>query len=373
VLLVALIQPKLLNIQPWDALKGTSVYFTYTGSKQALVNHLVITNVSTGEIVYSFEYSSFERIHPLPPNQLVNGNVYKAKLRVKFEDGIYSPYSQEVEFRTFATPILDIDNIDGQGYVYNRDVTFIALYSQSDNEKVRTYRFKLYDENEDLIQNYPVRYPIEESELTEVIEGLEKGKGYFIECAIETVNGIIYNHRERFIPMYIVPSANGVINTRNDKEEGFIRITANLNQVLGTQVRGNPRKKVDAYVSGVDNDNDNYDSDNYEYIDDEWVVVPKDKPIIFNGLGMNRASDFVMKLWCKDIPFNTKFMEISPAENNGIGIQFWRYEDRVVAIKEFNGIASRHCSNIVTVPDGAEYMIFAKVIEHRLDLSVQIL
>jgi hypothetical protein len=368
------VQPRLFTIQPWDALKGTSVYYAYTGSRQALVNHLVITDSATSEIVYSFEFSSFEKVHHLPPRELINGKVYKAKLRVKFDDGTYSPYSQEVEFRTFATPVLDIDTIDGLGHVYNQDVTFLAIYNQSDNEKVKTYRFSLYDENEDLIRSYPIRYPMEENELTEVVEGLEKGKGYFIKCTIETINGMVYDHRERFIPMYLVPSANGLISTRNDEEEGFIRITANLNQVTGTQVRGTAsRKVVDPYVNGIDNDNDGYDSDNYDYIDNDWIIIPKDKPLMFKGLGMNKASDFVAKVWCKNIPSNTRFMEISPAENNGIGIHFWKHDDRIVAVKTFNGITSRYCSNIVLIPNNAEFMVYAKVIEHRIDVELKIL
>lgn len=366
------IQPMLLTVQPWDAIRGTSLYFTYTGARQALVNHLVVTDATTSEIVYSYEYSSFEKTHPLPPNHFANGKVYKAKLRVKFDDGSYSPFSAELTFKTFATPVLDITSIDGLGHVYNRDVTFIAQYSQADNEKVSTYRFNLYDENEDLIKSFPIRYPMNEGELTEVVDGLEKGKGYFIECVISTINGVIYTHRERFIPMYIVPSVNGVISTRNDKEEGFIRITANLKQVLGTQVRASAKKLVD-YVSGIDNDDDDYDSDNYDYLDDDWVIVPADKPIMFKGLGMNRASDFVFKLWCKDIPVGTKFAEVSPAENNGIGIQFWKQENRVIAVKEYNGVISRYVSNSLLIPDGTEYMLYVKVIEHRLDLEIKIL
>lgn len=361
--IVAEVKPTLLNIQPWDALKGTSVYFTFTGSRQALDNHLVITDVSDGRIVYSFEFSSFEKVHHLPPSHFENGKVYKAKIRVKFPDGTFSPYSNEVVFRTFSTPVLDIESIDGQGYVYNQDVTFEAIYTQSDNENVKTYRFSLYDENEDLIQSYPVRYPMNANELTEVIKGLEKGKGYFIECAIETINGMTYNHRERFIPMYIVPSINGLISTRNDSEEGFIRVTANLKQILGTQVKGTPRPVGD----------DDYDSDNYEYIDNDWIVIPKEKPLIFSGLGMNRASDFVLKVWCMDIPVNTKFLELSPAEDKGIAIEFWKYTDKVVAVKRYNGVTSRHCSNIVTIPQGTEFMLYAKAIEHRIDLKLQIL
>jgi hypothetical protein len=359
---VSEIKPILLSIQPWDAEKGTSVYYTYTGSKQAMDNELVVTDTANGEIVYTFSYSSFERVHHLPPREFINGKIYKAKIRVKLSDGTYSPYSNEVEFRTFKTPILDIISIDGEGFVYNQDVTFQANYTQADGELVKTYRFSLYDENEDLILNYPIRTPSVASVLSETITGLERGKGYFIECLIETVNGVVWTHREKFIPMYIVPSANGLIQTVNDYDEGVIRITTNLKQITGTQVKGTPQV-----------DNDGNDSNNYSYINDEWIVIPKERPIIFQGLGMSKASDFVMKLWCKNIPNGTKFAEVSPPENTGIAIQFWKYDNKIVAVKEFNGVTSRYRSNIVTIPSGAEFMVYAKVVEHRIDLSLKIL
>lgn len=365
------IKPSILRIAPFDALIGTSVYFTYTGSKQLLYNNLVITDVSTGAIVYNHEYSSFEKVHHIPPNILQNGKIYKAKIRVKFSDDTYSLFSNEIEFKTFRTPVLDIDNIDGLGHVYNSDVTFVANYSQENGEQVKTYRFRLYDENEDLIEEYPIRFPSDPNIFTETVKGLEKGKCYFIECAIETVNGIFYSHRERFIPMYIVPSVNGVILTRNDKEEGFIRITANLKQILGTQVKGSPKQSVTDY--SVNSFESERQFDTYEYLDEEWIIVPNDNPVIFRGLGMNRASDFVLKAWCKNIPNNTKFLELSPTESNGISIQFWKYKDRIIAIKEFNGIVARYCSNIVPIPKDAEFMVYAKSIEHRIDLSLKLL
>lgn len=360
---MASIQPVLLAIAPWDATKGASFYFTFTGSSQALVNHLQVTDVATGAIVYSFEYSSFEKIHPLPPNHFTNGKVYKAKIRVKFGDGTYSEYSNDVQFRTFASPVLDIDNIDGLGHVYNNDVTFVATYQQSDDEMVKTYRFFLYDENEDLLEQYPLRGvdPNSPDEFTEIVKGLEKNKAYFIECQIVTVNGMTYTSRERFIAVYLVPSANGIIQTQNDSEEGFIRINTNLKQILGTQVKGTPKAVEDTY-----------DSDNYVYLDEDWIVIPEDKPVLFTGLGMNRASDFVMKVWCKDVPFGKKFLDISPAENNGIAIELWRYTDRVVAVKNYNGITSRYCSNISTIAQGSEFMLYVKAVEHRLDVNIRL-
>src|SRR5699024_7857058 len=104
-------------------------------------------------------------------------------------------------------------------------------------ETVKEYMFSLYDENEDLIKRYPIREPDNQRDFSELVKGLEKGKAYFIECKIETRNGFQYSHRERFIPMYVVPSVNGVMSTESDTDEGFIRISAHLKKITGTQVR----------------------------------------------------------------------------------------------------------------------------------------
>ncbi|MED1125507.1 hypothetical protein [Bacillus atrophaeus] len=362
------IKPTLYPIDPWDALKGTSVYYTYTGSKQSLENELVITDMSLNEIVYKYEFSSFEKVHHIPPSLLVNGKEYKAKIRAKMIDGTYSPYSNEVSFKTFVTPVLDIDNIDGQGYVYNSDVTFIALYSQDDGEQVKNYRFSLYDENEDLIKSFPIRTPSSPEALTEVVENLEKGKGYFIECSIETVNGVTYAHRERFIPLYIVPSINGVISTRSDSDEGFIRITANLKQITGTQVRSSPKSSIDSSTSSIEQL-----KDNYKYIDNEWVVVPPDDPVVFRGLGMNRASDFIMKVWCRNLTDNKEFLEIRPVEGEGIPIKFYKYRNKIIAEKKIGDTTSRYISNLVSIPNDVDFMLYVKVIEHRIYLEIKIL
>lgn len=358
------ISPILLSVQPWDVSKGTSVYFNYTGSKQSLENELVITDVETSSIVYSYLYSTFEKVHHIPPNILTNGRVYKAKLRIKLSDGTFTPYSNETIFKTFANPVLDIDNIDGQGYVYNSDVTFIARYSQSDGESVKTYRFSLYDENEDLIESFPLRKGGADGVLTETISGLMKGKGYFIQCEIETVNGVVWSQRERFIPLYIVPSLNGLISTANDSEEGFVRVTANLKQITGTSVGGGSKDGLNSSEESASK------LDNYQYIDNNWIIVPSNNPLIFRGLEMNKASDFIMKVWCRDIPNGKKFLDISPPANDGIAIEFWKEKDRIVAIKRMGDITSRYTSNKVTIPNSVEFMLYVKVIEHRIDLEI---
>lgn len=359
---MAEIQPMLTRIPPFDSTKGTSIYFIYTGSQQLVASNLVIREKLTGLVVYSFDFVGYEKVHHLPPSVIQNGKRFVAKVRVKFADNTYSTYSNEVEFDAVKTPVLDIENIDGQGYVYNSDVTFITRYSQDDSEKVKTYRYHLYDESEDLLQSFPIRIPLDVAGivLTETVPKLEKGKGYFIECTIETEKGFIWSQREKFIPLYMVPSLNGVIQTRSDEEEGFVRITANIKQLLGTQVRAT-------------DESDTYISDNYQYENEEWVIVPSDNPIVFKGMSMNRASDFVMKVWCKDVPIGTKFLEISPKTGEGIPIEFWRHANRIVAKKGLAGLTSSYVSNIINVPLNSSFMLYARVIEHRIELELKIL
>ena len=79
------------------------------------------------------------------------------------------------------------------------------------------------------------------------------------------------------------------------------------------------------------------------------------------------------KVWCRDTPPNKKCLKFSPVDSNGISIEFWKYDDRIVAVKEYNGIVSRYRSNIVSVPKGTEFMLYAKVIEHRIDVYIRIL
>ncbi len=363
------VKPILLPISPFDSREGRSIYFDFTGYKQTIRNNLIIEEEDTNRVVYDFEFITFEKVHHIPPSILQNGKTYLAKIRVAFEDDEYSMFSNSVKFRTFSKPVLDIITIDGEGYVYNKDITFIATYEQSNGEPVKDYMFSLYDENEDLIRRYPIREPLNKGEFNELVVGLEKGRAYFIECKIETRNGFKYSHKERFIPMYVTPSVNGVMSAENVEDEGFIRISAHLKKITGTQVRAS-EGDLDEY-DGTVNDNDDYDSDNYEYIDNEWVVIPENKNIIFRNLLMSKASDFVAKVWFRNIPNNTKFMEISPEMDKGIPISFWKHKDRILAKKTYGKTEAVYTSNEIAMNDNIDFMLFVRVIEHRIDLSIK--
>lgn len=346
-------KPTLHSIQSFDARKGASIYYSYTGSKQISSNELTITNVATGLVVYKYESQSYEKVHHIPPAILQNGKTYKAEIKVIHSDGTASDFSNTVQFYTVSTPVLDIMSIDGQGYVYNTDVTFVANYSQSEDELIKRYRFSLYDENDFLLKNYPMRYNDTNEILTsvsETINDLRKGKGYYVEVSIETEKGMFHSQKERFIPMYVTPAVRGVIEAENDEDNGFVRVNARLKQLLGTAITANE------YY-------------NYNYIDKDWIEIPNEAPILFKGLGMNRASDFIMKVWFKSIPIGEMFLSLTQ-EDGLISIDFYRYEDRVVAKKYIDNVGAVYTSNVLNVDKDENVFMYVKVIEHRIEIII---
>lgn len=346
-------KPTLLSIKTFDTNKGSSIYYSYTGSMQIVSNELKITDVLTNKIVYQYEARSYEKVHHIPPTILVNGKTYKAEIRVSHKNSGFSEWSNAVIFYTVTTPVLDIVSIDGQGYVYNTDVTFEATYNQRESDQIVRYRFSLYDENNILLKNYPMRYNDKRESLTtvhETIGDLRKSQGYYIEVMIETEKGMFHSQKEKFIPMYVTPFVNGVINAENDEDNGFVRVNARLKQLLGTAITANK-------------------SYNYKYHNEDWIEIPNEAPVMFKGLGMNRASDFIMKTWFRKVPVGEMFLSLTQ-EDGLISIDFYREKGRVVAKKYINNVCATYTSNVLSVSESEEVYMYVKVIEHRIEIEI---
>lgn len=344
-------KPTLLTIKTFDTDKGSSVYYNYTGSMQIISNELKITDILTNSIVYQYEAQSYEKVHHIPPSILINGRTYQAQIRVSHKESGFSEWSNSVNFYTVTTPVLDIVSIDGQGYVYNTDVTFEATFNQQENDEIVRYRFSLYDENNVLLKNYPMRYNDRRESLSriqETINDLRKSHGYYIEVMIETEKGMFHSQKEKFIPMYITPFVNGVINAENDEENGFVRVNARLKQLLGTAITANK------YY-------------NYKYIDGDWINIPNEAPVMFKGLGMNRASDFIMKVWFRKVPVGEMFLSLTQ-EDGLISIDFYREADRVIAKKYIDNVGAVYTSNELLVSTDEEVYMYVKAVEHRLEI-----
>lgn len=360
-------QPYINQIGNFDAKNLYTVEYKYLGAERVLTNELSVReNVKNSSPVYVRQSTKFDKEHVIPKGSLTNGKSYLAKIRVKLFEGateqldIWSDWSAENDFICLATPVFDFVSLDEKNYIYNDDIMMQVIYRQQQGEKIKNYQFSLLDQNKTPIKIFPTRMPskISPNVLKERFSNLVKGRLYYIKCQIDTLNGINYFDTHEFIPHFASPSLDGIIETQNQYENGQILVQSFLKQTLGIQTR--------PYIPGKKSSS----SDNYTYIGGEWVVIPPDKPLQYTSLGMAKASDWIAKVWCKNV-INGLFLELDRKDGNGIGLKFYKYDNYIVCKKTYLGVTSRTISNIVPDLKLSEFYLYIKVIEFRIQMTIK--
>ena len=353
-------EPVINLVSNFDAKLGTEVSFVYLGSKKITKNKISIReNYSLSPVVFENEVTKFDKTNKIPPNVLTNGKSYKMKVCTYTEDDGWGEWSAETSFLCLSTPNITFDNIDNKNFIYNDDVMMSAIYRQEQGERVLSYQFALLDQNKVTITNYPTRIPNPATPtiFTERISGLVKGKLYYITCSVITKNGLSYTEIKEFIPQFIAPSVNSILEVNNSDESGQVLVQAYLKQMLGTQVK--------PYVPYAPNDN----PENFVFIGNEWIVIPPEMPLYFTDLGMAKSSDWMAKVWCKNV-LNGVMLEFSRIYGQETKMKFIKYDDYIVCEKEMNGIKSRTRSNIVNGLGLKEFYLYIKVIEFRVEMVI---
>lgn len=352
-------QPYINIVSNFDAKASYVFTYTFLGSERIITNELSIReSKDKSQPVYASQSTKFDKNHTVPEGTLKNGTTYLAKIRVQIGES-WSEWSPELEFTCLATPVITFESLDEKNFVYNDDIMMTALYRQEQGEKIKTYQFTLMNQNKVPITNYPTRFPDEKapSILKERISGLVKGRLYYVGCRIITTNGINFFKTQEFIPHFVAPSLEGIVAVQNQSENGQILVQSYLKQMLGTQTK--------PFIPNAANDNPG----NYTFLNNEWVVIPKEMPLMYTRLGMAKASDWVAKVWCKNI-LNGIMFDFSKEFGEGDHIQFIKHDDYIVCEKTHGTIKSRTRSNFVKGLGLKSFFLFIKVVEYRIQMKI---
>lgn len=352
-------QPYLNPIANFDAKNDYQFTYLYLGSSRVLKNEVKIREAKDGsDPIYSRISTKFDKSHIVPKGSLENGKTYWASIRVEV-DGEFTEWSPDVSFLCLATPSLKFDSLDNENYIFNDDIMMQVIYRQEQGERIETFQFTLLDQNKQAITKYPVRIPdtTTPNVLQERMTNLVKGRLYYVGVRLRTKNGINHYEDHEFIPQFITPALEGIVVAEAQPENGQVLVQSYLKQLLGTQVKPS--------VPGMDVANDVA----YSYWKDEWIIIPKEKPLMYTRLGMAKASDWVAKVWCENIP-NGVMLDFAKEDNGHPHIKFIKHDDYITCEKELGGIKSRTKSNTIKNLKLGKFYLYIKVIEYRVQMTI---
>lgn len=356
-----LITPVLKSrIQPFNATEDYEFIFYVDGSSDQVVrNNLVIEKVEDNTIIYNQTQETFSFKHKIPANSLQNGMNYKAKIRTSNIKNEWSQFSEYEIFWCYSPPIIKVVNIDyeNQNKVYNQTVEFKSTYSQTESETLQSYRYLLYDSNKNLIKTFPEKFYNNEEYLTQEIAGLENNELYYLEVKTLSINnnegtsGLIW-----FKPFYVAPRLFSVLTPENLSEQGAIKVSANIIQIIGKL---------------YDNNGNQINPVNIEYLDNEWLGLTRidyEKLIFDEGFNILQ-NDFMLKLWFKNLQDGVPFMFLYSPYGH---IEFIRFGNKIHIYKrsKYHKIVSHFASKDVNFILNQEYMLYVKHIKNRFDIEI---
>ena len=197
----------------------------------------LITNTATavhdsGVVSSSLEY------YDIPSSTLTNGNDYVWKVEV-VSGAITRENSRFALFKTVSTPSLTIDTLGSVGQFVNPTAT----YSQAESVAVRSYQWKLYDNNDVLLVTRPVKFG---TPITDTFTGLVNGTTYKLEVTTINQNNVTTtSSRVTFTSSYTIPIDSPTIDVTSRSDIASIEVGWEDIVVLNGQVVGSF-----AYVAG---------------------------------------------------------------------------------------------------------------------------
>lgn len=340
--------PILQPISTFDATNDRTITFNIIGGDQVFAHDLEIQLASNNTTVYSEQRISFLFTHILLANSLTNGNQYRARVRT-YDSGYQTPttpsnWSEWVMFYVFSTPVVGITNFSDP--IKNQHYTFQGSYTQTESDPIQSYRYFLYDSNQQLITTSAIKY---DELLEHEFIGFEDGYTYNVELrvisqyGIEGSSGLL-----SFTAQYFQPRLATVIGLENNPINGTVMVTANVIRIIGEITEGT-----------------------ISYEADEWVDLTNGE-IAFDD-AFDTEQDFTLELWIKNITPDLNFLVIK-GQQGRITLQYSNEKVRATKrIDSTNTVLPTFASADILIGQSDTVYICMKHINNLIDINVEVL
>ena len=220
------------TVPAFDANFPYQFSFNVLGGNQVIANKLIIRNNKTGQIVYEQIQTTFQFIHNLAENTLINGEYYNYSIITYDAQNNASPESIPIPFYCYTTPVIKFINIPSDNLINNSSHTFQFLYDQKEREPLGTYTIFLYDTQGRILSSSGEKFNTSQDVPLYIdypFSGFTNNTSYQIEVEGYTVNDTkITTGKINFVVRYIEPATFSLIELTNSCLGGYITVKSNI-------------------------------------------------------------------------------------------------------------------------------------------------
>ena len=346
-----------------DALYDKEIFFNVFGGNQFTGYEIEIYNNETNLLHYSFSKTTYATKFNIAANTLANGVEYRMRIRTKTSSE-YSEYSDFMLIKCYTTPVCSINNLvdsAGNSIIYNQNYIFEGSFYQAEGVPLKSYYYKLYDSNKQLIQEFNTVYSTTKT-TTQTIEGFSANTVYYIELICVDQNDLaVSTGLVKFLVQYEAPRIKQLVNLENDKDSASVKISSNMVQIIFKSSVKDP-----IYINEQELD---LRSNRYIYLDEQ----------------LNLIGNFTLKIYARALPSvsigeEKYFLTINSIDNN-VKIHVKESEGRIHVYKVLtpkpNGanIVSHYMSDVIkNYVSGKSYIIIQiNHVNRRIDVQAKVI
>ena len=203
--MVMAVKPIIKPIKPFDVADGYRIQAQYAGN-MPYYNRVIVQDAITLATVYDRTIASSEYAHYIDPSytgsrvaegdtgySLINGRRYSVSIQFIGRNKIseLGLVSDKVSFLTRTSPSFYFEGLEEGETIDTASIALNLVYKQKEAEALLNFRFGLYDNNKQLLQQTDIFY--DTTNTTYVFKGLENITEYFVRAEGITKNGISLN------------------------------------------------------------------------------------------------------------------------------------------------------------------------------------
>ena len=276
--------PQLNLITPLPPNVDNTITFYYTDN-QPVKNRAIITDNSTGQIIYDNINNTMSLSHIIPKHTLIAGKEYLIRIQVFDINNNSSNLSDPILFFCYNTPMFSIKDLPNKTVLSKANIVLSIEYSQSEGETLRSVQFFKYSNDKTIISQSPIIYT---SNFSYEFCTLENNTTFFFRAIGETNHGIsLDTGLIEVSTMFDTIPTNIVFTLDNIYCEGYIQFTSNIIII--------PYK---------------LENDNYKI--EDGLLTLWDNSLTYWGFSIE--GDFALFIEAKKLPVNKRFFTTS--DNN---------------------------------------------------------